>query len=238
MMVNSWHHRKIWHTYGSVMGYKHPPFGGTMRQTPKVPPGSQRNGPVRSSATRGRAAASRNGANKFWSDSKGAHFSTTPGWWLVDESLAEWWDLEIKHEFGNLVGGNWLPFLAFSQKYWESLIIPIDELIFFRGVAQPPTRHCIFNIFKFEGRQVPAPTNCRICRVSGWYRIFCVYVCRKHWRTPGFFRRFELQPAVEIDGRWPIGMITVVQPPASPNEFGEFGWQKKPNESMDDVVFW
>ena len=38
-----------------------------------------------------------------------------------------------------LVGGNWLPFLAFSQKYWVSIIIPIDEVIFFRGVAQPPT---------------------------------------------------------------------------------------------------
>ena len=33
----------------------------------------------------------------------------------------------------------WLRFGLFSQKSWEFLIIPIDELIFFRGVAQPPT---------------------------------------------------------------------------------------------------
>ena len=33
----------------------------------------------------------------------------------------------------------WLTSTIFSQKYWECLIIPIDELIFFRGVAQPPT---------------------------------------------------------------------------------------------------
>ena len=35
----------------------------------------------------------------------------------------------------------WLPSILFSQKYWEFLIIPIDELIFFRGVGQPPTFH-------------------------------------------------------------------------------------------------
>ena len=32
----------------------------------------------------------------------------------------------------------WLPFFIFP--YIGNLIIPIDELIFFRGVAQPPTR--------------------------------------------------------------------------------------------------
>ena len=37
-----------------------------------------------------------------------------------------------------LVGGLVAINLAFSQKYWECLIIPIDELLFFRGVAQPP----------------------------------------------------------------------------------------------------
>ena len=34
----------------------------------------------------------------------------------------------------------WLPFFIFP--YIGCLIIPIDELIFFRGVAQPPTSHC------------------------------------------------------------------------------------------------
>ena len=39
-----------------------------------------------------------------------------------------------------LVDGWWLPFGLFSHKYWVAIIIPIDELIFSRGVAQPPTR--------------------------------------------------------------------------------------------------
>ena len=39
-----------------------------------------------------------------------------------------------------LVAGDWWPiFLAFSHFCWVDVIIPIDELIFFRGVAQPPT---------------------------------------------------------------------------------------------------
>ena len=33
----------------------------------------------------------------------------------------------------------WLPFLAYFPIHIGLLIIPIDELIFFRGVAQPPT---------------------------------------------------------------------------------------------------
>ena len=33
----------------------------------------------------------------------------------------------------------WLPFLAFSQKYWECYHPNWRTLIFFRGVAQPPT---------------------------------------------------------------------------------------------------
>ena len=36
-----------------------------------------------------------------------------------------------------------MPFLAFSHEYWVAFIIPIDELIFFRGVAlahQPDRR--------------------------------------------------------------------------------------------------
>ena len=38
-----------------------------------------------------------------------------------------------------LVGGDWLPFLC-SHIYWVYVIIQIDEVIFFRGVAEPPTR--------------------------------------------------------------------------------------------------
>ena len=32
-----------------------------------------------------------------------------------------------------LVGGDWLPFLAFSHDYWVAVIIPIDFHIFQRG---------------------------------------------------------------------------------------------------------
>ena len=42
-----------------------------------------------------------------------------------------------------LVGGLVAINFIFPKKYWVSIIIPIDELIFFRGVetvAQPPTR--------------------------------------------------------------------------------------------------
>ena len=44
------------------------------------------------------------------------------GWW--EKWITGWW-------FGCHV--------LFSHLYWVSIIIPIDELIFFRGVAQPPT---------------------------------------------------------------------------------------------------
>ena len=36
-----------------------------------------------------------------------------------------------------LVGGDWN--MTFIFPYIENVIIPIDELIFFRGVGQPPT---------------------------------------------------------------------------------------------------
>ena len=51
-----------------------------------------------------------------------------------------------RHSPQKLVGGLVAINLAFSQKYWEFLIIPIDELMFFRGVAQPPTRKCSWRI--------------------------------------------------------------------------------------------
>ena len=39
-----------------------------------------------------------------------------------------------------LVGGDWLPSIFNFPINIGLLIIPTDELIFFRGVAQPPTR--------------------------------------------------------------------------------------------------
>ena len=32
-------------------------------------------------------------------------------------------------------GGDWLPSILFFHEYWVSNFIPIDEVIFFRGVA-------------------------------------------------------------------------------------------------------
>ena len=40
-----------------------------------------------------------------------------------------------------LVGGEWLPSMFYFPRNIGLLIIPIDELIFFRGVAQPPTSY-------------------------------------------------------------------------------------------------
>ena len=48
----------------------------------------------------------------------------------------------------------WVPFFEFSQKYWEFLMIPMDELIFFRGVAQPPTRSCTKILFVIFNKSI------------------------------------------------------------------------------------
>ena len=40
---------------------------------------------------------------------------------------------------GCLVGGEWLPSILFSQKYWVSNIIPIDGLIYFLEWGGPST---------------------------------------------------------------------------------------------------
>ena len=54
------------------------------------------------------------------------NFWRTPGFW-GDVDLY-WLMVSGCNEFG-----------IFSQKYWECQIIPIDELIFFRGVKKPPS---------------------------------------------------------------------------------------------------
>ena len=46
--------------------------------------------------------------------------------------------------------------LAFSQSYWDSIIIPIDELIFFRGVAQPPTSYMSYHIITIISSNLPS----------------------------------------------------------------------------------
>ena len=48
----------------------------------------------------------------------------------------------------------WLPFFIFP--YIGLLIIPIDEILFFRGVAQPPTSIGQFKIFQQATFQIPA----------------------------------------------------------------------------------
>ena len=83
------------------------------------------------------------------------HFLPSPSWyypafpisfpinWGKSGNRTPWikiWDVPMKSRgLSCLVGGDWLPFLKFSHIITGFLIIPIDELIFFRGVAQPPT---------------------------------------------------------------------------------------------------
>ena len=73
--------------------------------------------------------------------------SRRDGWVIIDVPNSHWlihrgacgYPTTGVHD--DLLGGEWLPFLAFSQKYWVSVIIPIDEVLFFRGVgilAQQP----------------------------------------------------------------------------------------------------
>ena len=61
-------------------------------------------------------------------------------WILLDNSGYDIRYSWIYIPIGYLVGGLVAMNLAFSHEYWVAIIIPIDELIFFRGVAQPPTR--------------------------------------------------------------------------------------------------
>ena len=44
----------------------------------------------------------------------------------------------------NLVGG--LVAILYFPIFVGNVIIPIDEVIFFRGVAQPPTSYCAWNM--------------------------------------------------------------------------------------------
>ena len=82
-----------------------------------------------------------------------------------------------------MIGGVVAINLAFSQKYWECLIIAIDEIIFFRGVAQPPTslmyiqgamihepmRQNILGFFKdIYGIELGQPTDSLVFHQSIW----------------------------------------------------------------------
>ena len=64
----------------------------------------------------------------------------TRGWFIISKT-AWWWLVAIFGIFPLILGcfhhPNWLIFFSI---YWVAFIIPIDEVIFFRGVAQPPTR--------------------------------------------------------------------------------------------------
>ena len=73
------------------------------------------------------ATAARRMAAQWWPSWP---WTSARHWFLAREFFAE----------TKLVGGNWLPFLFYFPINIGFLIIPIDELIFFRGVAQPPTR--------------------------------------------------------------------------------------------------
>ena len=69
----------------------------------------------------------------------------------------------------------WLPSILFSQKYWVSIIIPIDELIFFRGMAQPPVYLNFFLVCLFQ--------VCCFLRQIQWCWIFWC------WNSP--FRKVK-----------------------------------------------
>ena len=58
----------------------------------------------------------------------------------IDHPAVPWWCCFLQSAFNYcLVVFVWLPFFYFPIS-WVAVIIPSDEIIFFRGVAQPPTR--------------------------------------------------------------------------------------------------
>ena len=121
------------------------------------------------------------------------------GWILpkVGLLIVHYWD-------SNLVGGLVAINFEFSQKYWEWIIIPIDEVIFFRGVAknhQPVMVETSAIPFKIENCKT---MGCMLsyfpiaihhgklgCSLMGWYwdTMVCswdIYVilrtsCGKRW---------------------------------------------------------
>ena len=74
-----------------------------------------------------------------------------------------------------LVGGEWLPLFGyFPINIGLFVIIPIDELIFFRGVAQPPTRDDL-PIKKYSF--VSLPEGMLICWLTQKRTWDCYVIC-------------------------------------------------------------
>ena len=120
-----------------------------------------------------------------------------------------------------LVGGEWLPWMDyFPILIGVAFIIPIDELIFFRGVAQPPTRlgfrRCVLAHPKnFSGRFVGADMNQGVSqrtmgrnltcqggspcdeRCLKWSQVFCVgpreWLCSQY---RGFWRQLHIHSMI------------------------------------------
>ena len=108
----------------------------------------------------------------------------------------------------------WLPFFAFSHEYWESLIIPIDEVIFFRGFFQQPDMALSFNnipmselygnlMFKvnynhFKVNWVEPPTR----SIFWWLKRGTSWIpWAARWKSPGACRA----DALAVDAEEPAG---------------------------------
>ena len=77
--------------------------------------------------------------------------------WLVVNGCHEFYHNPIMNYNPLLVGGEWLPSIFYFPRNIGCLIIPIDEVIFFRGVAQPPIRSKSLKTWMIQGRHAPVP---------------------------------------------------------------------------------
>ena len=65
------------------------------------------------------------------------HDDSRQVWELLEASRHESSHGPLENELSHLIGGDWLPSIFYFPIYWEyigNLIIPIDELLFFRGI--------------------------------------------------------------------------------------------------------
>ena len=64
------------------------------------------------------------------------------------------------------------------------IIIPLDELIFFRRVGIPPTRYGEASPFSWW--------NCHLCFMNSWWKIFFPFAHVAGWEIPGNPTKMEL----------------------------------------------
>ena len=102
----------------------------------------------------------------------------------------------------------WLPFFIFP--YIGLLIIPIDELIFFGGVNQPPTRN---HGYPDQIQKNPAPSRHQILIKLGASVKVMVIGVQKEGLNPCIFpiieERHETFPSMAIKKRWSISAFFI-----------------------------